>query len=320
MKTSIYPERGRSEWIVSERPPRKELNPDQPHSFFIEQERMDSGEIEDSAAIFLTGKECPWRCLMCDLWKNTLKQRTPPGTIPRQIDYALSRLGGQPRQIKLYNSGNFFDHEAVPLEDYPAIARRLAGTTNVVVESHPRLVGGKTLRLRDMLGPVNLEMAMGLETIHPEVLPRLNKGLTCAHFSAAAEFLRKEKVAMRAFVLVRPPFLGEEESLEWTVKTARFAFDCGASIASLIPTRPGNGAMDRLMDTGEFTPPSLGAIERALAAVLNLGLGRAFADTWDLGVFSRCSACLAKRTERLARMNLFQQYFPQVECGACGGI
>ena len=320
MKTSIYPERGRSEWIVSERPPRKELNPDRPHSFFIEQERMSSGEIMDSAAIFLTGKECPWRCLMCDLWKNTSAQRTPLGAIPRQIDYALERLVGKPRQIKLYNSGNFFDHEAIPFGDYPAIASRLAGQANVVVESHPRLVGAKTLRFRDLLGSVNLEVAMGLETIHPEVLPRLNKGLTCGHFSAAAEFLRKEKVAMRAFVLIRPPFLGEEESLEWTVKTARFAFDCGASIVSLIPTRPGNGAMDRLMDAGEFTPPSLDAIERTLEEVLSLGLGRAFVDTWDLAAFSNCSVCLAKRTERLARMNLFQQHFPQVECGTCGGV
>ena len=55
-----------------------------PYAFFVEEERSASGEVVPVATVFLTNRECPWRCLMCDLWKNTLSrdcaQRSHPGT------------------------------------------------------------------------------------------------------------------------------------------------------------------------------------------------------------------------------------------------
>ncbi len=256
---------------------------------------------------------------MCDLWKNTLTETVPLGAIPRQIDYALLQLQSRPGQIKLYNSGSFFDPAAIPPADYPAIARAAAGADHIVVESHPRLVGEKALRFRDLI-PGTLEVAMGLETAHPQVLPRLNKKFTLEHFSQAVDFLRRNEIAMRAFVLVKPPFMDEEEGLEWAVKSAVFAFSSGATVVSLIPTRPGNGALDYLMKTGEFSPPRLATLEKALELSLNLrGAGRVFADTWDLEQFSRCPACFESRRQRIHAINLSQQILPAVDCPACGG-
>ena len=163
------------EQIVAERPLRAvTLDPFKPHAFFLEEEPAASGLVVNSGTILLTNKECPWRCLMCDLWKNTLTETVPPGAIPQQIEFALAQFGGSPEQIKLYNSGSFFDPAAIPFTDYPAIARSVSGAKHVVVESHPRLIGEKALRLRDLLSG-SLEVAMGLETIHPQVLPKLNK-------------------------------------------------------------------------------------------------------------------------------------------------
>ena len=338
MVTSIIPERDR-EWITAQRPPRATtLDPFKPHAFFLEDELAGSGCVVSSATILLTNKECPWRCLMCDLWKSTLTKTVPPGAIPQQIEFALAQLGGSPEQIKLYNSGSFFDPAAIPLADYPGIARKISFAQHVVVESHPRLVGEKALRLRDLLAG-SLEVAMGLETIHPQVLPRLNKKFDLEHFSQAAEFLRKEGIALRAFVLVKPPFLNDAEGIEWAVKSAAFAFSCGAAVVSLIPTRGGNGAMERLQDAGDFAPPRLATLERALEQALGLkaclespaatspqpeqpqalNAGRVFADTWDLEKFSNCSACLEKRQQRLHAMNLSQKILPRIECQTCGG-
>ena len=209
----------------------------------MEEERAESGRIVNSAVILLTNKECPWRCLMCDLWQNTLTRTVPPGAIPRQIETAMAQLGSGAEQVKLYNSGSFFDSAAIPTADYPAIARQVAFAENVVVESHPRLVGEKAVRLRDLLSG-SLEVAMGLETAHPRVLARLNKKFELGHFEEAAKFLRKEEIAVRAFVLVKPPFMSEEEGLEWAVKSAEFAFARGATAMSVsppageYPTRP----------------------------------------------------------------------------------
>src|SRR5688500_18615396 len=105
---------------------RAELNPWQPHAFWTEGERSESGEIVSVATLLLTNRECPWKCLICDLWRHTLTESVPPGAIPQQIDRALSELPPA-RQIKLYNSGSFFDKTAIPPEDYEAIAAQVQG-------------------------------------------------------------------------------------------------------------------------------------------------------------------------------------------------
>ena len=47
--------------------------------------RRPDGVIAESATVFLTGRECPWRCVMCDLWRHTTTADTPPGAIAAQI-------------------------------------------------------------------------------------------------------------------------------------------------------------------------------------------------------------------------------------------
>jgi radical SAM enzyme (TIGR01210 family) len=306
-----------TDWIVAQRPPRTaHLDPFKPHAFFLEKEPDAALRLQQTATILLTNKECPWRCLMCDLWKNTLTHSVPPGAIPAQIDFALIQLAGCPSQIKLYNSGSFFDPAAIPLSDYPAISNRLDFANNVVVESHPRLINKTALHFRDLLSS-SLEVAMGLETIHPEIFPRLNKRFSLDQFASASEFLRNAGIAVRAFVLVNPPFLNGSDGIEWAVKSAQFAFDCGAGVVSLIPTRTGNGAMDALLKSGDFTPPRLSDLEQAHAETLQLGRGRVFADTWDLQTFSQCAACFESRRERLHRANLTQQLQPKMICLVC---
>jgi archaeosine synthase beta-subunit len=122
----------RDAWIVARRPERNVVDPFRPYAFLVEDERATWGEIVPVATIFLTNRECPWRCLMCDLWRNTLTESAPVGAIPTQIDYALQRLGAA-RQIKLYNSGSFFDSKAIPVADHTAIAERVAGFERVIV-------------------------------------------------------------------------------------------------------------------------------------------------------------------------------------------
>ncbi len=188
----------------------------------------------------------------------------------------------------------------------------------VIVECHPSLVGPEVLRFRDRLAG-RLEVAMGLETAHPVVLEKLNKGMTLDDFARAAEFLLRQGVALRAFILVRPPFLTEEaEAQHWAKRSIDFAFDCGASVASLLPTRGGNGAMEALEALGQFSPPSLTDLESAAEYGVGLQRGRVFADLWDLEKFSQCAACCDARRQRLRRMNLEQQVEPPVRCEACG--
>lgn len=299
------------DWILSRRGARNPLDPKRPYHFLIEQEHDASGEVVPIATIFLTNRECPWRCLMCDLWKNTLTHSVSPGDIPAQIELALGQLG-EARQVKLYNSGSFFDAAAIPPSDYKAIAALLRKFDRVIVECHPALIGPRILPFQELLAG-KLEIAMGLETVHPEVLPRLNKRMTLDMFSQAAEFLQNHQIDLRSFVLLKPPFLNENEALLWAHRSVSFAFDRGATVVSLIPVRSGNGALDAL----DFAPPKLRSLETALEDGIRVNRGRVFADLWNLQSFSECERCLDARRERLSRMNFSQALEPTIECNAC---
>ena len=392
----VYPEREaeRASWILARRGARNPLDPFKPRVFLVEEERAESGEIVSVATIFLTNRECPWRCLMCDLWKSTLTETVPIGAIPAQIDHALAQLvdadvssqhvsgessrvltNAATRQIKIYNSGSFFDPRAIPPGDYAPIAERVRAFERVVVECHPTLVGESALKFRDLLKtadnsaarpPVHrptpgssregnsaiahaaalpsfggvgggfviaraalniaahsagagqkLEVAMGLETAHPQVMEKLNKRMTLDQFRRAAEFLRENEIALRVFVLVKPPFLDEAEALHWAKRSVDFAFDCGATAVSLIPTRLGNGALEALEARGEFSPPKLATLEAALDYGIGLKRARVFADLWDLEKFSDCEGCFERRRARLRAMNLRQINLPQLTCECC---
>ena len=318
--TFAYPVRlsERDRWILSQRPERSTLDPRRPYAFLVEEECAANREIVPVATVFLTNRECPWHCLMCDLWRNTLTETVPAGAIPEQIDYALARLAPA-RQIKLYNSGSFFDRRAIPVEDYFAIAQRVRDFERTIVEAHPALIGDLCLRFRDVLSNP-LEVAMGLETVHPEILERLNKRMRLDQFSAAAEFLRGNGIDLRVFILVQPPFMPPSEALEWTQRSLDFAFGCGATAATLIPTRGGNGAMEELARHGEFTPPRLEIVEAAEEYGLGLKRGRVFVDLWDLAARpDACPSCWARRGARLRAMNLTQSIVPRVTCHICEG-
>lgn len=314
-----YPESAaeRDKWILGRRPVRAAVSEREPYAYFVEDECAASGEVLPVATIFLTNRECPFRCTMCDLWRNTLEKSVAVGAIPAQIDFALERLPAA-CVVKLYNSGSFFDPRAISVEDYAAIAERVRGFERVIVECHPAFAGERCVEFRDLLAG-RLEVAMGLETAHPDVLEKLNKRMTLEQFATAAEFLRSNEIDLRVFILVQPPFMQPEESLHWAQLSLDYAFDCGATAATLIPTRGGNGAMEALAAAGEFAPPDLRTLEAAAEYGLRLGRGRVFADLWDVKRGAECARCFEARLERLRAMNLRQRVLDEVSCEACGG-
>lgn len=288
-----------------------------------ETERLRGGGTAPALTLFLAGAECPFTCVFCDLWRHTLNGPTPPGALVAQVEAAVAGLGTDlaGTVVKLYNASNFFEPRAVPPADRDDIAERLAGALRVVVECHPRLVGEECFAFARRLSGT-LEVAMGLETVHPEAFSRLNKGMAQGDFAAAAGRLREGGIGVRAFVQVGVPWVPPEESVEWAVRSAEHAFAAGAGHVAMIPTRGGPGAMDVLAERGVFVPPTLEDLEAALDGCLALaaasdGGAVATADLWDLDALADCAECLPARRERLARMNLVGASEPPVSCGAC---
>lgn len=327
---TAYPDNAgtRDAFILARRPARASHDPWRAHGVMVEQEPTETGELAEGVTVFLTGRECPWHCAMCDLWKFATADDTPLGAIPHQIREAL-RLGDAPlaqgRYIKLYNAGSFFDPRAVPPADYPAIAHAIAGFSKVIVESHPLLIGPRLDPLLEALGAEPsggpaLEVAMGLETVHPAALERLNKRMTLDTFRHAADWLERRGVALRVFALVSPPFVPPAEHAGWLRRTVDMAFDCGASSLSLIPMRAGNGTVEALEADGQYQPPTLDLLEESIDIARLGARGRVFADVWDVERLASCDACFNARTSRLVAMNLTQRPIPRVSCPVCAPV
>lgn len=317
----------RDRYVLQRRAPRPVHHPWRSQGFTVEAERCVNGEILPVATIFLTGRECPWRCTMCDLWRFTTRSDTPSGAIAGQVAAARSALESEVpgiRSFKLYNAGSFFDPRAVPDHDYEGIAVALAGLAHVIVESHPGLVErgiDRLLRALRAAGdpPPTLEVAMGLETAHPGALEQLNKRMTVEMFETAAARLAARGVAVRAFLLIAPPFIDAESQEDWLVRSVDRAYAAGAAVVTLIPTRLGNGTMETLETAGLFAPPALATVERAaeVAHLRRPAQGRLFVDLWDFDRIAGCAACSDARRDRLHRINLWQRLEPPIVCSAC---
>jgi archaeosine synthase beta-subunit len=313
--------------IRSLRPPKARVDPYVAHGSVLEEERRPDGKIERALTVFLTGAECPFTCSFCDLWQWTVDGPTPPGALSRQLESVLEARDRQardgvrrddrpPDRLKLYNASNFFDQRAVPSEDVLGIARLAAPFAAISVESHANTIGAKTLEFARAI-PGRLEVAVGLETIHPAAAAQLNKRLDLARFDSAARFLSENGIDLRVFVLLGAPYVPVDETVAWTVRTVEYAVERGASVVSIIPVRSGNGELERLEGLGHFTPPTLLQLEESLDLSLRFTSAVVTADLWDTDRLSACEHCRPDRVERLRRVNVSGRAESRVSCGAC---
>ena len=116
---NAYPDTAaaRDRFVLDRRRARRRHDPWQFQGLIVEGERDADGRPARIATVLLTGRECPWRCAMCDLWAYTIDEDTPRGAIPAQVSAARHELAARDEAvtgIKLYNAGSFFDPRAVP--------------------------------------------------------------------------------------------------------------------------------------------------------------------------------------------------------------
>jgi archaeosine synthase beta-subunit len=285
-----------------------------------------SGGVASVLTVLLRGSECSFRCLMCDLWQSTHPEPTPRGNIPAQIRFALRQAaaplpsaGGVDGHsnascIKLYNASNFFAPVNVPTEDLAEIAELVKSYDRVVVENHPCLVGDRIRSFADRISG-RLEIAMGLETVEPQVLKSLNKQMTVEDVQRATEWLHKNNIDVRLFVLLQPPGLSESAAMHWCLASIEAARGWGVRHVSVIPVRGGNGAIDYLQNLGHFEPPTAACFEHVIEQSVSRSTMIVTADLWDWGrLGGLCTECVDARRKRMERINLTQAMAAPIDC------
>jgi len=314
--------------LRSLRSTKPDRDPYQHQGYVIEQEPIGQGQSAPTATYFLTGSECRFTCSFCDLWRYTLSEKTPRGSLPQQIRMLHRTLESQRKNydwLKLYNASNFFDPHNVPEEDYSEIASLCDRVDRVVVENHAAITssvrGQARIRsFQQMLRP-QLEIAMGLESIDPRAIKGMNKSLPLRRFDSACETLARLGIAIRAFVILQPPGTSLESSLDWAVKSCLYAFERGAERCSIIPARRGSGWTDALERQGAWLPPDLPLIESTLESALQTCSSPrrvVTVDLWDRESFpGGCESCRSQRFDRLMTMNLEQRTVSSERCTVC---
>lgn len=261
--------------LLEARPEKNCVDASVANGVFSEAELTRNGVLEDHNIILTTNKECAFRCVMCDLWKNTLDSKVEAGVIIKQVRDALDILP-KAKHLKLYNAGSFFDRQSIPKQDTFEIADLIEDYETLIVEAHPKLVGTACFEFSDYLQP-QLEVAMGLETVDPNVLPRLNKKMTLDDFEKATTKMLERNIFVRTFILLRTPWQTEEEGVYWAKESIDFAQSIGVECCTVIPTRGGNGFLEQV----EFEPPTSDSLEEVVRYGRSKNKGRVFGDTWD---------------------------------------
>jgi len=292
--------------------------------------------------IFLRGSECRYHCVMCDLWKYTHPTATEPGHIAQQVASGVhakaSHAGSLDTRreaadestgrtddafpaaqwVKLYNASSFFDTKNILAADLPSIAESVGQFQRVIVENHPRLLPWPTVLDFQSRLSGQLEIAMGLESIHPQVLPRLNKQMTPQHFANAARRCQEHGIDVRAFVLLRPPWMDEAESTDWCQRSIDFALENGVRHVSVIATRRGNGALEWLQQRGQFQTPLASSLEHIAHRYVDHPSGVIAVDLWDWNQLrGTCPLCQDARRLHLCDINLRRIDHARIVCEAC---
>jgi len=247
----------------------KNKDPAKPVRFWTENDILDNKIVEAFIIIFRT-RGCSWAlksgCSMCGYFNDSMWQEVSDNDLLNQLDFAMESYSGQ-KFIKIFTSGSFLDNKEIKPKIRKEIIYKLNNFTDKIsFESRPEYITEKTLReLGTIIDLKKIEIGIGLETSDDFVRENcLNKGFKFDDYLKTANILKKQKIELKTYVLIKPPFLTEKESIKdaiSTVKDIKNITDC----ISFNPTNvQRNTFVNYLWNRKKFRPPWLFSIVEIL--------------------------------------------------------
>lgn len=199
-------------------------DPTKPVRFWSEKDILDD-KIVDAYVIIFRTKGCSWAlksgCSMCGYFNDSLWQNVSDEDLLQQLSTAMINYSGQ-KFIKIFTSGSFLDNSEIK----PQVRNKILDilyekSEKISVESRPEYVKDKTLQeIKKISGSKQFEIGIGLETSNDYVRENcLNKGFKFDDYKKAANNIKKQKIELKSYVLIKPPLLTEKESIKDAIKT-----------------------------------------------------------------------------------------------------
>jgi radical SAM enzyme (TIGR01210 family) len=159
------------------------------------------------------------------------------------------------------------DPDEVPPKVLSYIVDAFSDARMLTVESRAEHVSRR--RVKALGDTSRREIAIGLESACDQVLESsVHKGMTLGDFQKAAGKVKDVGARLRAYILLKPPFLTEAEAIDDAVEAALAAAEAGADVVSLNPVNiHGDTLVDFLHYRGEYVPPWLWSVLRVIKTV-----------------------------------------------------
>ena len=191
------------------------------------------GKIIKRLIIHLYSVGCSWveqtgGCSMCGFYAGTsTNQPITKENYSHQIrtalkDYNLSEFP----IVGIYNAGNLLSEKEVPSDALAEICLIIAQEPNVkrvLVESKLEYIDpDKFKEMQRLLGDIKIELGIGVETMNEKVRDLcINKPFPNALLEKKVELLHSIGVIPKAYLLLKPPFLTEQEAIDDIVNSVK---------------------------------------------------------------------------------------------------
>ena len=245
-------------------------DPAEPTRVWLDEDNTPDGVLQSLTIILNTGG-CRWAraggCTMCgyvaeSVEGGSVSHEDLMAQVEACLDHEATNADEPAGLIKIYTSGSFLDEREVPAETRAAIAETFADRGRIVVESLPDFVDRGKLRDFTERG-LETDVAVGLETATDRVRhDAVNKYFDFAEFEAACDEARAAGAGVKAYLLMKPPFLAEPEAVEDMQRSIRrCAAVEGCHTVSMNPCNVQRYTMvEELYHDGGYRPPWLWSV------------------------------------------------------------
>ncbi len=241
---------------------RIKFNPsDRPTAVWTGKDLLDGKPITALTVIFQTSG-CRWNnCTMCGYVYDSAQKPPSHDDLMKQFGNALSRCKDEEFILKIFTSGSFLDDSEIDAETRKEMLSRLGAderVKKVIAETRPEYVTQeKVSESMASLGK-RFEVAMGLETSNDMIRKDcINKGFTFSDFVRAGEIAKREGATVKAYLMLKPPFLSEGIAMNDMIQSINDAAPYAGTISVNLCNVQKGTLVDEMFERGDYRPPWL---------------------------------------------------------------
>ncbi len=173
--------------------------------------------------------------------------------------------------LKIFNSGSFFDPLEISNETAEKIFREINKTKikRLQVESRPEFLNEEVLEKAIKILKPELEIGLGVETTNDYIrINCINKNLLLEDYKKAIKLCKSLDILIKAYLLIKPPFLTEKKAIEDSISSALELYKLGVDRISFNPVNIQKGTLVELLwMKNEYRPPWLWSVVEILSKV-----------------------------------------------------